>query len=437
MKIVQLKAENFKRLKAIDLTLTPEESMIEITGRNAQGKTSLLDSIAYALGGGNYVPEKPIREGEKKSQVYLDLGDMKITKVSTSSGERLEITNADGLIYKSPQAILDHIKGKYTFDPLEFSKSKNQKETLLNLLSLEIDLDVVAKRKKEMHDERTIKTREWKQLEAEIIAVPQPEVDLPEQELTTQAVMEELEASRQAEKAIQEKLGQIADIEKRIEGKNAKIESLRARIKEVEAQIAQESQLIEQFAQAKEKAQVELMELPKPVDIEDIKGSLREIELTNQKIRDNQKRLVLVFEAQKKQTEINSLTVQLKQIEAEKEQALNKAQFPIEGLGFDETGVIYQGIPFSQIAESEKLKVSMAIAMALNPTLRIIRITDGSLLDNENMAILAEMAADKDYQVWIERVDETGEVGIYIEDGEVKKVNKPRKKINIKPKGEG
>ena len=252
-KVIQLKAENFKRLKAIDIT--PDENMVEITGKNAQGKTSLLDSIAYAVGGGTYTPEEPIRKGEKKSQVYLNLGDLKITKVSTPAGERLEVTNAEGLLYKTPQAILDKIKGKYTFDPLEFAKSKNQKETLLSLVNLEIDLNAMAKRKQETYDERTIKNRELRQLEAEIKVLPLPEETLPEQELTTQAVMEEIEASRYAEKAIQEKLGQIADIYNRIKGKAAKNEALQTKIKEIEAQIKQEAQAIEQLIKSKEEAQ--------------------------------------------------------------------------------------------------------------------------------------------------------------------------------------
>ncbi len=80
------------------------------------------------------------------------------------------------------------------------------------------------------------------------------------------------------------------------------------------------------------------------------------------------------------------------------------------------------GIPLEQECDSGKLKVSMAIAMAINPELRVIRITNGSLLDSENMGVIEEMAKDKDFQVWIERVDESGKVGIVIEDGSIKSI---------------
>ncbi len=69
------------------------------------------------------------------------------------------------------------------------------------------------------------------------------------------------------------------------------------------------------------------------------------------------------------------------------------------------------------------MRVSAAIAMAGNPKLRVIRIQDGSLLDEDGLKIISDMAAEKDYQVWLEAVDSTGKVGIYMEDGEVAAVN--------------
>mgnify|MGYP001295983560 FL=1 len=59
------------------------------------------------------------------------------------------------------------------------------------------------------------------------------------------------------------------------------------------------------------------------------------------------------------------------------------------------------------------------MAMAINPKLRVIRIMDGSLLDRQAMAQIEEMARERDFQVWIERVDENGTTGVLIEDGEV------------------
>jgi hypothetical protein len=93
---------------------------------------------------------------------------------------------------------------------------------------------------------------------------------------------------------------------------------------------------------------------------------------------------------------------------------------PIKGLSINDDGVIYNSIPFNQISSAEQLKVSLSIAMSMNPTLRVIRIMDGSLLDDDNLKLISEMAKDNDYQIWIEKVDSSGKVGFYIEDGSIK-----------------
>jgi hypothetical protein len=116
----------------------------------------------------------------------------------------------------------------------------------------------------------------------------------------------------------------------------------------------------------------------------------------------------------------DGLTAEIEALDKRKGDALLSAKFPIDGLSFDNNGVTFKGIPFSQCSSAERLRTSIAMAMAMNPKLRVIRITDGSLIDSKNMAIIEEMVKEKDFQCWIERVDETGKIGIYIEDGEVK-----------------
>jgi len=95
---------------------------------------------------------------------------------------------------------------------------------------------------------------------------------------------------------------------------------------------------------------------------------------------------------------------------------------PIDGLSLGLDGILYNGIPFDQLSGAQSLRVSTAMAMAMNPTLKIVLIRDGSLLDKDNLKVISDMAKDKEYQVWIECVDDgSGKPAIYIEDGEIKK----------------
>ncbi|MBW2638406.1 MAG: AAA family ATPase, partial [Deltaproteobacteria bacterium] len=123
MPIIRIEAENLKRLKLVCIE-TNGKPMLVIGGKNAQGKTSLLDAVWYALGGKPDVKE-PIRQGESKAHVTVETEDYIITRNFTPKGNRLEVVAKGGKhqsAIKSPQALLDKMMGDLAFDPLAFSK---------------------------------------------------------------------------------------------------------------------------------------------------------------------------------------------------------------------------------------------------------------------------------------------------------------------------
>jgi hypothetical protein len=108
----------------------------------------------------------------------------------------------------------------------------------------------------------------------------------------------------------------------------------------------------------------------------------------------------------------------------QKQKAIASAKMPVKGLSFGDGIVLYKGVPIEQASSAEQLRVSCAIGMAGNPKLRVMIIKDGSLLDSDSLKLLAGMAKDQDFQVWVERVDASGQVGIVMEDGHVKEQEK-------------
>ena len=118
----------------------------------------------------------------------------------------------------------------------------------------------------------------------------------------------------------------------------------------------------------------------------------------------------------------NELTVGMLARQKRIRESIAKADMPVKGLTLKENVVYLNDLPFDQASDADKLRVSCAIAMRQNAKLKVLRIRDGSLLDSDSLALLAEMAKERDYQVWIERVDESGEVGFVIEDGYLKSV---------------
>lgn len=116
----------------------------------------------------------------------------------------------------------------------------------------------------------------------------------------------------------------------------------------------------------------------------------------------------------------DELTEEIECIDAEKAQLIREASFPVEGLGFGEEGITYNTIPFDQASAAEQIRVSVAIGLAMNPNLRFVRISDGSLLDSKSLAMIRDMAQEHDAQVFMERVGEGEECQVIIEDGMVK-----------------
>ena len=136
MKIIALNVKNVKRIKAVEIV--PKDNLVTISGRNAQGKSSILDSIIYALGGTSNIPSKPIRDGEEFAEVIIQTDEYAITRHWTSNDKSyLKVFPQDESLrdkfgeIKRPQELLDSIVGKLSFDPFEFVRSKSNIDILV------------------------------------------------------------------------------------------------------------------------------------------------------------------------------------------------------------------------------------------------------------------------------------------------------------------
>ena len=402
MKIIELQASNIKRLKAVDIT--PDGTLQIIGGKNAQGKSSVLDAIWLALGGGKAAKETvlPIREGESKASVTLDLGDLVVARSWTLKGTTLKVTAKDGATYSRPQKMLDELVGRLSFDPLAFTRlsAREQREALLELVDLGIDLDELTSQRNKIFVERSEVGRRGK-------AIGDVQVDetLPFEETSAQEIISEIRKAEEVarhnaeiERHREEAANEIADIEIRIADWSRKLEEAKAGYLRVDA---------------------EYQCLPMPADMAGLESQLATVEETNAKIRANNQARKQAEHKADMHRDYELLTEKIKKLDERKKQALRAARFPVEGLGFDDTGVTYRGVPFSQASSAEQIRVSLAMAMAMNPDLRVLQIKDGSLLDSETLEAIREQVGAQDFQLLIERVGDADEGAIIIEDGEV------------------
>jgi len=401
-RIVRLESTNYKRLKAVLIEPDKDGNLVIVAGKNGQGKTSVLDSITAALGGANAkTTPKPIRDGEDRAEIVLETEDLIVTRRFTASGSTLTVKSPDGAVYPKGQAKLDDLLGKLSLDPLAFTQldDRAQLKTLLALVDLPFDPAELERERADAFAERTAVNRDLKNAKAALDAIP---VTKEMADLEPVSVTDLLAQYR----AGQELNDRIAEADRAVIAWQAKVDRLTAELAEAQEALANAS---DYSAKA-----------PDPVDLEAIQGKIDNAEQINADVRTFESWKTASDEVNELQGEAAELTEKLEAIDKQKADGLAAAKFPIDGLGFDESGVTYNGVPFKQASSAEQLRVSLAMAIALNPKLRVIRIADGSLLDTDNLALVESIARENDYQVWIEMVGDADGRGIVIEDGGIK-----------------
>jgi len=387
MKIINLVAENIKRIRAVDIT--PEDNCVIIAGKNGQGKSSVIDSIWLAL---EYSKAKkdnpmPVRDGQETGTIQLDLGEYIVTRIIRQDGSSsLKIENKNGDKVSSPQSLLDNIVGDLSFDPLAFARAKHDQQIeILNKL-LGIDLRSYEVRYKALYDERSSFNKEKKTLLNIIDNVRPPADNESETPISNAEILAQIKLAQSQEKC-------------------------RSRVRDIDAEIDR--------LNAEKLSLLQKLEGPS-YDIEKLTGQLEELDSHNRRAEE-----IKNYKKIKNQIDLAEQGVILKEsemdkLEQDKTDAIKGHSLPVDGLEITADTIKFNGYPFCQLSTSLQTKISTAIAMALNPRLRVIRIIDGSLLDADSMSVIKELAIANDFQVWIERVDESDNCGIIIEDGSVK-----------------
>lgn len=463
MKIIQLTAENVKRLKVVDIT--PTDDFVLVSGPNESGKSSVLDSIWWALGGEKNIPDVPIRRGADSARIRLDLGGLIVERKFSATGTTsLTVRDqADGPPgtpdkklppKRSPQDLLDALIGKLAFDPLEFAnmKPRDQYDTLKAVVKIDTDLEALAAANDADYKTRTELNRQAKEKAGAAASIQLP-AGLPAVMVDESELLNKMQVASDHNAGIERDRAQRQAARSAADEKNAEANRLREKADEVRRQTAERVAALRKEIEQRERdgdatavsldlsaesaleQAVELdkridetQPLPGPISIADIRTTLETAKATNSAIRQRDRRVALLAEGNELERRAQELTERMAKCDRQKIEALAKAEFPVPEMGLDAGRVFYKGLPFDQASDSERLRVSTALAMAQNPTLRVIRIKDGSLLDNGRRQMLRELAKDRDYQIWVECVDETGTVGIVMEDGTVVANNQGAKK---------
>ncbi len=426
MKILEFRAENVKRVKLV--VIRPgDDSLVQITGANAQGKSSTLDALGWLFGGAKPIQGDPIRAGADRAVIQADLGEIIVRRtLNRKEGgyTTAYVEAASGARFQKPQDVINGFMGALSFDPMDFMRAEPKAQyDMLRRFVPGVDFDALDAANRADYASRTDVNREIERKRQAAGAIQLP-ADLPVERVDEAALLERMAGAAQtnatieAERATRERAAvECGRLRTAAQECLTNAATLRKQADDLDERAAR---MVEE-AEALEAERVNQPALPSPVDVSDVRAQIEQARTINRQIDRRDERDRLLREAGEQEWVADGLTDAIEARNQQKKHAIAAAEMPVDGLTFGEGIVLLNGHPLDQASGAEQLRTSVAIAMAMNPTLRVIRVRDGNALDDNHLRMLGEMADEKGYQVWIERrLDASGAVGFYIEDGEVK-----------------
>lgn len=438
MRISAVQVRDFKRVRSVAIKPDADRVVILIGGKNAAGKSSVLDALTTAFGGKRAAPIDPVRHGadEAAITVELDAGALTIHRVIEAGGEsRLEVREK-GNVIRAPQERLNKLVATRFLDPIAFLQlsAAEQREQLLSMFDRDGAIAKLEEHRERIFAKRTEVGRDLKKAEGELARLPHDVEVSPAIDVV--ALNEEVRQLAE----LQRKGDGLANLQKMEEREVERLANEHTRaledVAKLEKQLAAAQDRAGAIAAQGDAAFVALSKTREKVAavIEEWQGlaARREQLDADLKRAGEHNRAVFEAEASNKRRAAAAETVKLleaqreqqtellEKIERQKVELLAAAKLPADGLGIASDGITLNGVPFAQASAAERLRVALALAMAAAPDLDDIWVRDGALLDDDHLQLIADMAEQAGRRVWIERVGDRDPGAIVIQDGTVR-----------------
>lgn len=397
---------DFQRLEWVQIA--PHGALVAISGRNAQGKSSVLDGLEATLMGHNKrdVP-RPVRDGQKTAEVtnVLDNGMTLIRKYKADGSSSLTAKAKDGS--KVSQATLSGMLGAFGMSTgvFDLMDDKKQLAAVLDIVKLDFDPSELAAERKAIFEQRTLINGRANDLEAQVKRFGDLPDGVPAAEVSVVELAEQVRAAENQARSQQEDIHGL--------------EQHGRRLAELDRQIA-DLQRQRQVVMEDSTGLRAVIDSHQPLpDIEALRAQMATAEETNRAVRMAKEKANLVFQLEATKEQADDLTKQIEGLDKRKADGLAAADFPVEGMTFDEEGVLLNGRPFRKGSTRERTLAAARLIIASDPELRVMTVPNGNDLDSEGLAELEALGDEHDWQIWAEFVDESGEFGWTIEDGKV------------------
>ncbi|RAX50895.1 hypothetical protein DQ353_00390 [Arthrobacter sp. AQ5-05] len=397
---------DFQRLEWVQIA--PHGALVAISGRNAQGKTSVLEGLeATFMGHSKRDVPRPVRDGQKTAEVVnvLDNGLTLIRKYKADGSSSLTAKAKDGS--KVSQATLSGMLGAFGMSTgvFDLMDDKKQLAAVLDIVKLDFNPSELSAERAGIFEKRTFINHKVKELTAQISRFLELPEDLPAEETSVAALAEEIRAAEALERA------QQADIQG--------LEQHGRRLDELDRQIAELQRQRQTVLEDATSLRAVIDSHQPLLDVDDLRLRMANAEDTNAMVRVAKEKAQLQFQLDVTQDQALQMTAQIEGLDKRKADGLAAADFPVEGMTFDEEGVLLNGRPFRKGSTRERTLAAARLIIASDPELRVMTVPNGNDLDSEGLAELEALGDEHNWQIWAEFVDESGEFGWTIEDGKV------------------
>lgn len=407
MKINTLELENVKRIKAVKIEPT-KDGLTIIGGKNKQGKTSVLDAIAWALGGEAFRPSKPQREGSvipPNLKITLSNGIIVERKGKNSS---LKVTDPSGK--KAGQALLNEFINTLALNLPKFMNSSNKEKatTLLNIIGVGDQLAQYEKQESELYNSRLAIGRIADQ-KAKYVKEMASYPDAPKEMISPSELIRQQQEILARNGENQRKREKVSKYRYQVDTLTQELDNLKKQTAAKQAELDQATQNLS----------IATMDATDLVDesTEELEKNIQDIEIINAKVRANLDKEKADDEAKQYQSQYTELTNRLNDVRKAKMDLLNHADLPLQGLSVDDGELTYNGQKWDNMSGSEQLKVSTAIVRKLNPECEFVLLDKLEQMDLDTLNEFNEWLETQGLQVIATRVSTGDECSVIIEDG--------------------
>lgn len=428
-KITALKLENVKRIKLVEFQPNTDGLTI-IGGNNGEGKTSVLDAIAYALGGEAFRPSA-LTNSDGNAYIKVEVGEYTVER--SGKNATLKITDRRGM--KGGQKMLDEIIGKFALDLSGFmnSNDKTKADLLLKMFPELADaLLMLQKKEKDIRDRRADVNRDIKRIQYQFDTMPKGE-GAPPSEISILTLSQELQDAMEYNAERERKINRIesekkklSDLENEYDNIITEGNAIAEKIKALEAELKKNELREEAIAQEGEEIKnaigcmlSDLKAMP-PMPLDEIKQKITSADQLNQLVRQKEEAGKVYENIQELKSQSDRMTKNLEEIDTERIRLLKNANLPLPELSINADGeLLYKNQKWDCMSGAERLKVATAICMEAKPSCGFVLIDGLEAMDEKTLDDFGTYLAEKNMQGIGTIVGKNERASIILEDGRI------------------